>query len=278
MQYLSNAHTHSIYCDGKDTPEEMVLEAIRRGYTSLGFSGHSYLPFDDPSDPWTMTPEKEKLYIREVSRLKEVYKDRITIYLGTELDSFSRIDLSPYDYYIGSVHMYQDPETGKHYGYDGSTATFLKIYREFFHEDELALARHYYTQVAEHMATCKAPILGHYNLITKHNKELHLIHEDEPAYKAIASEALLAAAEHAVCVEVNTGAIARGRTDVPYPNRWMLQLLKEHHIPVILTCDCHDRSHLSDSYDLALDILRDVGYTSLLTLGKHSLFEEIPLE
>ena len=25
-----NYHTHTRYCDGKNTPEEMVLEAIRR--------------------------------------------------------------------------------------------------------------------------------------------------------------------------------------------------------------------------------------------------------
>ena len=36
----SNYHTHTCFCDGKNTPEEMVLEAIRLGCPEIGFSGH----------------------------------------------------------------------------------------------------------------------------------------------------------------------------------------------------------------------------------------------
>ena len=32
-----NLHTHSIYCDGNNTIEEMALEAIQKGFTVLGF-------------------------------------------------------------------------------------------------------------------------------------------------------------------------------------------------------------------------------------------------
>lgn len=42
MKHLQNLHTHTIYCDGKDTPEEMILAACEKGFTSLGFSGHSF--------------------------------------------------------------------------------------------------------------------------------------------------------------------------------------------------------------------------------------------
>ena len=44
-----NLHTHSIFCDGKDTIEEMTLEAISKGFDILGFSGHGYLSIDDGS-------------------------------------------------------------------------------------------------------------------------------------------------------------------------------------------------------------------------------------
>ena len=36
-----NLHTHSTFCDGKDTPEEMILRAIELGFNSIGFSGHA---------------------------------------------------------------------------------------------------------------------------------------------------------------------------------------------------------------------------------------------
>ena len=38
----ANFHTHTTYCDGKNTPEEMVQAAIALGMTAIGFSGHSH--------------------------------------------------------------------------------------------------------------------------------------------------------------------------------------------------------------------------------------------
>ena len=33
MKNLQNLHTHTTFGDGKDTPEEMVVEAINKGFT-----------------------------------------------------------------------------------------------------------------------------------------------------------------------------------------------------------------------------------------------------
>ena len=41
-----NFHTHTTYCDGKSTAEEMVQKAIELRFSQLGFSGHSFTPFD----------------------------------------------------------------------------------------------------------------------------------------------------------------------------------------------------------------------------------------
>ena len=35
-----NLHTHSLYCDGKDSFEEMIQTAIEKEFTILGFSSH----------------------------------------------------------------------------------------------------------------------------------------------------------------------------------------------------------------------------------------------
>ena len=42
-----NLHTHSTFCDGKNTPEEMVRAAIAKGFDAIGFSSHFSLPEDD---------------------------------------------------------------------------------------------------------------------------------------------------------------------------------------------------------------------------------------
>ena len=67
---LSDFHVHTTYCDGKDSPEDIVREAIRLGMRRLGFSGHSYTPFDP--EP-CMSPEDTRRYIDEVHRLKAKY-------------------------------------------------------------------------------------------------------------------------------------------------------------------------------------------------------------
>ncbi|MBO5371040.1 MAG: PHP domain-containing protein, partial [Clostridia bacterium] len=40
---LEDLHTHTTYCDGKDSPEDMVKTAIEKGLRVIGFSGHIYL-------------------------------------------------------------------------------------------------------------------------------------------------------------------------------------------------------------------------------------------
>ena len=41
--YKQNLHIHTKYCDGKDTPEEMVIAACEKGFQSIGFSMHSFM-------------------------------------------------------------------------------------------------------------------------------------------------------------------------------------------------------------------------------------------
>ena len=58
----SNAHTHTTFCDGKNTVEEMVQAAIDRNFVSLGFSVHGWTPYELVP----ITLEKEALYREEV--------------------------------------------------------------------------------------------------------------------------------------------------------------------------------------------------------------------
>ena len=46
MILKSNFHTHTTFCDGKSTAEEMVQRALELGFDRLGFSGHCYTWFD----------------------------------------------------------------------------------------------------------------------------------------------------------------------------------------------------------------------------------------
>ena len=102
----SNAHTHTTFCDGHDSARTMLDAAINKGFFALGFSSHSYLDQED----WTMTRQGTLDYIARIRQLKEDENGRIRVYLGTELDAMSDVDLTPYDYLVASVHnIYADP-------------------------------------------------------------------------------------------------------------------------------------------------------------------------
>ena len=100
MNY-SNYHTHSRLCDGKDSLEELVQKAVELGCPEIGFSGHSYTAFDEG---YCMSVEQYREYMDEISRLREVYGDRISILAGIEQDYYSDEIPESLDYVIGSVH------------------------------------------------------------------------------------------------------------------------------------------------------------------------------
>ena len=64
---MNNYHTHTTFCDGADSPESLVQEAMRLGCTEIGFSGHSHLPEDDSS----MTEQGTLDYVHEIHRLQK---------------------------------------------------------------------------------------------------------------------------------------------------------------------------------------------------------------
>ena len=74
----STLHNHTTLCDGRSTPEEMVLAAVAAGLTDLGFSAHSPAPFDEGS----LRSEAE--YRRTILDLRERYAGTIRIVLGME--------------------------------------------------------------------------------------------------------------------------------------------------------------------------------------------------
>ena len=96
----STLHNHTTLCDGRSTPEEMVLAAVAAGLTDLGFSAHSPAPFDEGS----LRSEAE--YRRTILDLRERYAGTIRIVLGMEQDCLAPVARrSDYDFLIGSVHF-----------------------------------------------------------------------------------------------------------------------------------------------------------------------------
>lgn len=240
-----NYHTHTCFCDGKNTPEEMVLEAIRLGCREIGFSGHSHTPFDDS---FCMSKENTLSYIAAVKQLQKTYANKIKIYLGIEQDYHSPESTEGYDYIIGSVHYVE--KDGIHLSVDESKQTQIDIVNRYYGGDFYSFAEDYYAVVADVYRKTKCHIIGHFDLIAKFNRERDLFDPHHPRYRAAAQKALTALLDAPAILEVNTGAMSRGYTTEPYPSRDILDQWVKAGKKIIFSSDCHSKEHILFGYDI----------------------------
>ncbi len=255
MNNLQNLHTHSTYSDGADTLEEMVLTAIEKGFSSLGFSGHSYMHY---APEYSMSIEGTKKYKNEVFKLKEKYKNEISIYCGLEFDMFSEVDLSGYDYLIGSVHYFKI--NNEYVGFDRSQDVVKGIIDKYFGGKGIEYAKAYYKLLSHLPEYGNFDIIGHFDIITKHADNVFFFDEDSKEYRNAAIEAAEALAGKIPLFEMNTGAIARGYRKNPYPAEFLLRELKRLGFGVCITSDCHNRNMLDCSFNESTRLLKDCGF------------------
>ena len=137
---MQNLHAHSVFCDGKNTPEEMIRACLAAGMDSAGISIHSPLPF---ANGWAAKAENVAPFLAEMRRLKAAYAGRIAVYAGVEWDVLSDEKwLEPFDYAIGSAHFL--PVGGDPAAYptvDDSPETTRRFLAEAFDGDSDAAAR-----------------------------------------------------------------------------------------------------------------------------------------
>lgn len=248
----TNYHMHTVWCDGKDTPEAMVVSAIAKGFDVVGFSSHALLPGGDPG---TLSPETAPKYVAEIRALAAKYAGRIKILCGVEADYVpgeAVPDRSSYaalgvDYVIGSVHYVV--KDGARHPVDHTPEILAQTIRDVYHGDARALARDYFAQQRDMASRFDFDVIGHPDLIRKFNGRLACFDESAPWYREELRLTADAFAASGKIVEVNTGAISRGWMDDAYPSPEFRRLLRERGVRFILGSD----AHAADAIDCAFD-------------------------
>ncbi len=259
----SNLHTHTCFCDGKNTPEEMIRAAVEAGMDTLGFSGHSALSFEND---WSMTEAGTAAYCKEILRLKSLWADRISVLLGIEQDFDSAMPPIGYEYVIGSVHHVV--ADGEYLPIDLSCEALLEGVKKHFGGDFFSLTRQYYERMAELPKRTGCDIVGHFDLVTKFNEGGLLFDERDPRYLRPALDALDALLEKDVIFEINTGAISRGYRRTPYPAPVFLHRIAEKRGNVTLTSDAHSKDRLLAYFPEALQFARAAGLGAVVIMTK----------
>ena len=258
-----SVHTHSTFCDGRDTLEKMMEVACATGVKYYGASSHSHTAWE--SEVGCVLDKDITPYREEVMRLREKYAGKMEVLYGLEWDSLS-VDLPPddLDYWIGSVHSLK--KYGQQICVDMDANHLRRCCDEFFDGDFLSLAEAYYEEVSR-VAAMKPTILGHIDLISKLNKNNRFFDPDAPRYRRAALDALHSIDLSATVLEINTGAVARGYCFTPYPARFLLKEWCAMDGEIIVTADAHAAKSVTYAYGCGLAQVRAVGYhhTQILT-------------
>ena len=255
----SNFHTHTVFCDGKDTPRELVNRAAELGFDALGFSGHSFTPFDTE---YCMAPDDIAKYIAEIRALKDEYADRLSVLCGIEQDLYSDIDREQFDYVIGSVHYIKIG--GKYLPVDLSAEITAEIVRTYFAGDFDSYAAAYFETVGEVYEQTVCDIIGHIDLVMKYADALSFRQSDR--YLASAEAAIKHLCDYGVPFEINTGAMARGTRKVPYPTAELLCMIRANGGSIMINSDCHDKNYLDFGFDAAVKLAKGAGFDSVRVL------------
>lgn len=277
---LTNFHSHTNYCDGKEPMEAFVLEAIKQGFTAYGFSSHAPLPFDTK---WTMKRNSMQAYLEEATQLKRKYADRIALYVGLEIDYLGELHHAklpyfqnlPLDYRIGSIHFLYDQCSESFVDIDCSASSFGHSIESKFGGDIAYVVHLYFSKMKEMIALGGIDFVGHCDKIYKNAMAYSPNLRQEKWYQELLLDYFKCIAAARLPIEVNTKAYAKDK--LFFPHRDHFQLLKEMNIPVLVNSDAHSPEKLNWGRREALKELRKNGITKILEMHQNQ-WKEVSID
>ena len=268
MHFWSNFHSHSYYCDGKDSPETHVQAALAQGVTHFGFSSHCPVPFQNT---WSMARHRLADYLADCAALRHRYAGQITLYTGLEIDFIPGLcgpsDFqASLDYCVGSVHYVDQDERGAPWEIDGSTPPFLHTLAEVYDNDIRYVLGRYYALIRQMVVEDCPTIVGHLDKIKIHNPDDHSLFDPTADwYRKEVLDTLDCIAEKGCMVELNTRGMYKKDIE-SYPSAELLHQMARRAIPLVINSDSHVPREITGRYTEAAKLAYEAGYRSLRLL------------
>ena len=274
---LTDYHVHTKYSDDSEYPmEEVVRDAIALGLSEICFTDHvDYGIKRDWDDPRGVEyrrggpgePERMPVvnvnypeYAAEFGRLKEKYKDQITLKMGMEfgmqthtIPQYEKLfSAYPFDFIILSVHQVEDKEFWTQDFQKGRTQ---EEYNLRYYEEILELVRRYHNY----------SVLGHLDLISRYDKAGYFPFEK---IRPIVTEILKTVIADGKGIEINTSSHRYGLRDLT-PSRDILRLYRDLGGEVItIGSDSHKKEHLGAFVRETMDEMKALGFKAFYTFDK----------
>lgn len=269
----TDMHIHSCFSsDSTEKPESIIETAIEKGYSYIYFTDHHDMDFPvHPSDPAMDFQLDFDSYIKKISQLQEIYRDRIEIRLGVEQgicpETAPKIaalsNQCPFDFVIGSSHLTSlingDPYYPEYYA--GKKA--VDAYREYFASE------------AENVClTDGFDVYGHLDYAVRYCPDPAFEYHFED-YRDIFEVLLKRLIEKGKGIEINTSGITK--IGYPHPHIEALKLYKNLGGEIITVgSDAHKKENIGFGFDIAEELLKELGF-KYYTVFKERKAEFIPL-
>lgn len=251
-----NFHSHTPYCDGRDSMAAIAAAATECGMLHLGFSPHSPITVDSPCN---MKAADVPDYMAEVHRLDALLP--INIYAGMEIDYLSPSEgpASPFyqdlglDYAIGSVHFVKS-RRGQYVDIDGSFERFSRNMAGAFDSDLRYVVESFYDSSTEMLEQGCFDILGHFDKVIANAALYAPGLEQEGWYRDTVTAFIDRVIASDVIVEINTKARLRPAGRFFPDTEWWPRLV-EAGVVLAVNSDVHEAALIDASRSEAFDIL-----------------------
>jgi histidinol-phosphatase (PHP family) len=278
-------HSGEFCRHAKDSLAEIVERAIAAGFSHYGLSEHAprFRAEDVFPDEADLGPDGLQAvfhkYAQEAVRLRDAYRDRISLLAGFETERLPPRDWAsrmrdirasaPFDYIVGSVHDIDGMVI------DVSPERTAAIAETLGGREAMQIR--YFDALAELVATLKPEIVGHIDLIRKFDAP---VADFVPSVMRAIESVLEAARDAGSVIDVNCGAYRRGYGPV-YPLPAILQRARAMGVRVTLGDDSHGVATVGVGLDASLAAIAEAGYASVSYLdrdGSSVVWREAPLE
>ena len=265
---LFNLHTHTHFCDGSDEPEAYVKEAIKLNFSSLGFSGHAPMPFENK---YAIPQNQLEEYMLEIDRLKQKYTGQVQVLKSLEFDYIPGVtedfkiinDKFDLDYTIGSIHLIGNQNTEQYWFTDGgSEIPYDKGLQTNYNGDIRKAVKEYYQQICQMVDTQNPDVIGHLDKVKMHNKNRYFT-EDESWYQKEIDQCLDLISEKNCIVEVNTRGLYKKRSDSLFPGVEVLKKMLKLSMPITISSDAHKPEELGLYLVETSALLSELGFKEI---------------
>ena len=265
MQHFTY-HTHTIFSDGKNTPEEMIEQAENLGLSEIGISDHlivhknisqtknypflQKMTFSNFKDAY----ERCSKHIEELRRLQKEHQIKIKV--GFETDYFiydgwqdqmkELLEKLDYDYLINGNHFLMD-ETGE---YIEDMTYIAKNPTEDFHEPISTSFKRHFKTMEKAVRSGFFTFLAHMDYV----KKISSYHETD--FNNEIENVISALKETNTACELNTKGLRKSTGF--YPTNTILEKLARSNVVLLVSDDSHHISEICFEFETADKMLQNL--------------------